>query len=144
MISIGFAIKKNELWYSVLEGTNDQDVNIIECKKHNFQSSENAKDLMFTFKNLFSEIIGQYSPNNVVYKLSLDTKKDQIPYMHFSLGVLALICKETDAKLNERTTRWITASQRKKELECQNKFSDYNLKGEKLQATLIAWYEFKE
>ena len=51
---VGFAISKDELWYSVLEGDNKSNAHIIVCGKHNFQSESNIADLMITFKNLFA------------------------------------------------------------------------------------------
>ncbi len=142
MITIGFAIKKNELWYSVLEGNNKLDAHIIACEKHIFQSSSATTDLMLTFKNLFNEILGQYSPQKVACKLHLNSSIKQIPYMNYSIGILALICKERGISFQQRSNTWITASKRKKETECLLHFNDDELKNEKLHATIIAWYEF--
>lgn len=138
---VGFAISKDELWYSVLEGDNKSNAHIIVCGKHNFQSESNIADLMITFKNLFDEIIVKYSPQKIACKLYIPTVLKQIPYMHYSIGVLALICGENGISFQQRSDSWITASNKKKELECLAHFKDENLKKEKLHATLVAWYE---
>ena len=90
MKSLGIAIKKGEIWYSFIEGT-DRNVAIIsETGKQNFRPE--SYTLMMDFNNIFTELITKFMPDVVSYKLSLDINMKQIPYMHYSIGVLNLLC----------------------------------------------------
>lgn len=140
---LGIAIKKGELWFSVLDGTTKDSSNIVLIDKRNFQAEQDLTELMLCFHNLFSELITEHTPASIGVKLSLDADMDQIPYMHCSLGILAYICRKDNIKLTTRSTRWITAAKRKKLLECEQLFSDYNLKNEKLHATVVALHELE-
>ena len=144
MKHIGFVVKKNELWYAVLDGTNKADSKIEHCGKHNFQATQDITDLMLCFYNLFVEIIIQYTPDTVAYKVHLDSKLDKISYMHCSLGVLAYVCKLHNVSATPRSGTWITAGKKKKLQQCIEKFPESDLKAEKLAATLIAWFQFEE
>ena len=142
MISLGIAIKKNELWYSVVDGSNMEDAVLLESGKEGFQIDTPTGILMRDFYNLFTELITKYHPSNVVYKLSLDAKLKQIPYMHFSLGVLSFLCNKNNIAINERSSQWISAGKRAKIKKCSEYFSDKKFRTtEELQATLIAWFE---
>lgn len=144
MKSLGFAIKKNEIWYTLIEGEKIDDANIIVVKKHNFQSETNVSQLMQSFYNLFYEIITELQPDTVVCKLSLNADLKQIPYMHFSIGVLAYLCNQKNIPFLTRSTSWISAGKRKRELFCCSKFSQQNLTNEKLHSTVIALYQLGE
>lgn len=61
---------------------------IYETGKQNYRAE--LQSLMMDFSNIFIELITKYRPDRVAYKLYLDTKIQQIPYMHYSLGVLKL------------------------------------------------------
>ena len=84
MKSLGIAIKKGEIWYSFIEGTNRNVAIISETGKQNYRPESNT--LMMDFNNIFTELITKFTPDVVSYKLSLDINMKQIPYMHYSIG----------------------------------------------------------
>lgn len=142
MICLGIAIKKNEIWYSVINGSSMEDSVLSETGKQSFQTDNTTGVLMMNFSNIFTELITKYHPDIIVYKLSLNVDMKQIPYMHFSLGVLNLLCAQNNISINERSSQWITAGKKAKIIKCENHFSDKSFKnGEEMQATLIAWFE---
>lgn len=142
MKCLGIAIKKNEIWYSLVEGADKKSSIILNSGKQNFQSSDSAKELMVKFLNIFTELITRYEPDIISYKLSLNVDMSQIPYMHFSLGVLNLLCMQEKLPVIERSNKWITAKNKEKIIQCQTHFSDKKFKTlEEKQATLIAWWE---
>ena len=139
MNCLGIAIKKNEIWYSLVRGTNMDDAIILNSGKQSFQSDDDIKSLMLKFSNIFTELITKFSPDCIAYKLSLNTTMPQIPYMNFSLGVLNLLCKQKDIPINQRSNSWITAGNKSKITKCEGHFFDTKFKrNEEMQATLIA------
>lgn len=143
MIKLGIAIKKGELWFSVLDGTKKDDATIVLIDKRNFQAEQEITELMVCFHNLFLELITAYEPSSIAIKMSLDTDMNQIPYLHCSLGILAYICGLKKIDLTMRSTKWITAAKKKKLIECEQKYLENNLKNEKLHATIVSLYEFE-
>ena len=139
--SLGFAIKKNELWYTGIEGTEIDNAKIVAQGKHNFQSASETAQLMQSFYNLFNEIISEINPDTVSCKLSLGPDLKQIPYMHFSIGVLAYLCNQKNIPFVTRSSAWIVAGKRKKELLCISKFPNYKLTNEKLHSTVVALFQ---
>lgn len=144
MIIIGFAIKKSELWYAVLDGEKRTDCQIVFIGKQLFRPESNETDLMLDFYNLFDEILTKYHPEKIAYKVHLNSDLQQIPYMHYPLGVLNYLCKVKGKTTTSRSGSWITASKNKKLDECRTYFNKPNLKNEQLAAVLVAWYEFEE
>jgi hypothetical protein len=142
--SIGFAIKKHELWYSILDGDSQQDAFIIKTGKQIFNSNLDIPSLMLDFYNLFNEIITQYKPNMIACKVHLNSTLDQITYMHLPIGVLCYMCKLNGICITLRSGLWITAGKNKKIINCRNHFNNQNLKNEELASVLISWYQFKE
>ena len=142
MISLGIAIKKNELWYSVVDGSNMDSAVLLETGKQSFQIGAHTGRLMMNFHNIFTELITKFHPDTIVYKLSLNVNMKQIPYMHFSIGVLHLLCIQKNIAVTERSNQWITAGKRVKIINCTEHFSDMRFRtDEEMQATLIAWFE---
>ena len=142
MRAVGFAIKKGELWFSVIDGTTKQDATIVATGKHLFQTNCTGEDLSLNFYNMFSEIISQYNPSSIACKVHLNSSLEQIPYMHCPLGLLMYICKIKNVPVTMRSGSWITAGKKKKIQLCQEHFSDEKLSAEKLTAVLVAWYQF--
>lgn len=140
---LGIAIKKGELWFSVLDGTTKDNVNIVLIDKRNFQAEQDFTELMLCFHNLFSELITEHTPASIGVKLSLDVNMNQIPYLHCSLGILAYICRKANINLTTRSTSWINGGKGKKLIECEQLFSNHNLKNEKLHATIVALHELE-
>lgn len=142
MISLGIAIKKNELWYSVVDGSNMESAVLLETGKQSFQIDTHTGRLMMNFHNIFTELITKFHPDTIAYKLSLKINMKQIPYMHFSIGVLNLLCIQNNIAVTERSNQWITAGKRVKIINCTEHFSDMRFRtDEEMQATLIAWFE---
>ena len=142
MKSLGIAIKKGEIWYSILEGTN-KDVAIIGATGKQNYRPESTK-LMLDFNNIFTELLAKFKPDVVSYKLSLDIKMIQIPYMHYSLGVINLLCQQKGITIIERSSRWITANKSSKIQAFEKSYPDCCYKNEKLASSVMAWYALGE
>lgn len=141
MKKLGLAIKKGELWHSVLEGDCINNASIVEIDKNIFPVDTEITELMNYFYNLYSEIITKHQPTSVAIKISLDANLDQIPYLHCSVGVLGYLCHEKKLPLTTRSSLWASSKKRDK---CQLKFPDYKFNKDKLYATVVALHEFKE
>lgn len=142
MKSLGIAIKKGEVWFSFVEGT-DRTVAIIRDAGKQLYRPDSSS-LMLDFYNIFDELITKYTPDVISYKLSLEINIQQIPYMHYSLGVLSLLCLQKGISVIERSNRWITASKKTKIRLFEQNFPGYNYKDEKLAASVIAWFALEE
>lgn len=141
MRCLGIAIKKNEVWFSVVDGYTMDSAIIYETGKLNYRTE--SLSLMMDFSNIFLELITKYNPDNVAYKLYLDVTMIQIPYMHYSLGVLNLVCLQHGIEPRERTNRWITAGKKAKIERFETFFSNRKFKHEEMEASLVAWYELE-
>ena len=141
---LGIAIKKNEIWFSIVSGLKKSDAVVDETGKQNFNADSSTQSLMLDFYNIFSEAIAKYSPNKIAYKLFLDTKKDQIPYMHYSLGILNLLSKQNGIPIKERTSSWISAGKKSKIIRFNEYFNDNSYKTDEMVASLVAWYELED
>lgn len=142
MRCMGIAIKKNEIVYAIVEGNSKNDAIIHTIDKQIFRVESDT--LMMDFSNIFVEIITKYKPDRVAYKLYLDAKIQQIPYMHYSLGILNLVCLQRGIKTQERSSQWITAGRKKKILEFEDFFSVNKLNSDEIAAALVAWNELGE
>ena len=144
MRTIGFAITKDVLWFSVLDGAGKTDAKITTVDKQRFNSDLGVQELMVQFYNLFNELLEKYSPDSVACKVHLDSNLSQIPYMHFSLGILSYICKLKNIPTRLRSGKWISAGKNAKQIACVQHFSTHKLRNEEIAATVVAWYEFSE
>lgn len=106
---LGIAIKKNEIWYSVVSGTEMNNAVVVDTGKHVFRAESSVQTLMMDFSNIYAELILKFKPERIAYKLFLEAVMNQIPYMHYSLGVLNLVSKQNGIETTERTNKWITA-----------------------------------
>lgn len=143
MLTMGISIKKNEIKYAVLECNSSDDYQIICINKLNFRSELKNEELMNIFESEFLELINRHHPAKIIYKLPLNMKKDQIPYMYFSLGVLNLLCFKEHIKPINRTSLWMTANNRKKFNLCNDYFKSKNIqiKESDKEVVLLAWYD---
>ena len=139
---MGIAIKKNEIVYVIVDGDSKKDAIINKIAKQNFRAESDT--LMMDFCNIFVEIITKYKPDRVAYKLYLDTKMQQIPYMHYSLGILNLVCLQKGIKTQERSSQWITAGRKKKISEFEEYFGENKMNSDEIAAALVAWNELGE
>ncbi len=142
MRCLGIAIKKNEIWYSVVDGEQMEGALIYETGKQNYRAE--SQSLMMEFSNIFIELITKYRPDRVAYKLYLDTKIKQIPYMHYSLGVLNLVCLQNGIEARARSSTWITAGKKAKIIRFEKYFAQKKFTNEEMAATLVAWFELEE
>lgn len=142
MKSLGIAIKKSEIWYSFIEGTDRKNAIISDLGKQNYRPESNT--LMMDFNNIFTELITKFTPDVVSYKLSLDINMKQIPYMHYSIGVLILLCLQKGVAIKECSSRWITANKKSKIQLFEQHFPYCNYKNEALASSVIAWFALGE
>lgn len=138
---LGIVIKKNEIWYSVVSGTEMNNAVVVDTGKHVFRAESSVQTLMMDFSNIYAELILKFKPERIAYKLFLEAVMNQIPYMHYSLGVLNLVSKQNGIETTERTNKWITAGKKSKINKFNEYFKDHSYKNEELAATLIAWFE---
>lgn len=144
MKCLGIAIKKNQLWYSVVSGDKMSSSIIIETGKQNFRADSSTQSLMMDFNNIFTELLMKYKPDSVAYKMSLNVDKKQTPYMHYSLGILNLVCNQKNVDAVERTNAWITAGKKSKIAKFEEYFYDRKFTKEEMEASLVAWYNIGE
>lgn len=142
MKCLGIAIKKGEVCFSVIEGERRDTATILDTGKQNYRSE--SATLMMDFSNIFLELLTKYKPDLVSYKLSLDLKMQQIPYMHYSLGVLNLVCLQQGVRIVEHSSLWITAKKQARIMEFQEKFPNAKIKNEELAASVLAWNGLEE
>lgn len=142
MIVIGISIKKNEIFYAALDGQNRTDCIVVDVGKITFRSEIDETELMFDFYNLFNELFSFYKPDRVAYKLYLNPDIHQIPYMHFSLGVLNFLCKQKGIPTTLRSGSWITSGKGKKTIDCEACFGQ-SYKKDELTSILVAWHEYR-
>lgn len=142
MRCLGIAIKKNEVWYSVVDGEQMENALIYETGKQNYRVE--SQSLMLDFSNIFIELLTKYRPDRVAYKLYLDTNMQQIPYMHYSLGVLNLVCLQNGIEARARSSKWITAGKKVKVTRFEEYFTQKKFKSEEMAAALVAWFELEE
>lgn len=103
-----------------------------------------SSSLMNDFYNIFNELITKYNPDKVAYKLSLEVNMSQIPYMHYSFGILNYICFQKGINTIERSNKWITAGKKSKIEKFDCFFSGRSFNNDERAATLVAWYGLKE
>ena len=142
MKSLGIAIKKGEIWYCFIEGTKKEVATINNTGKQNFRPESTT--LMLDFYNIFTELITKFTPDIISYKLSLDINMKQIPYLHYSLGILNLLCLKKGITIKERSSRWVTTNKRVKIQLFEQHFPNCNYKNEKLAASVLAWFALGE
>lgn len=134
---LGISLRKNELYYAVIEGAKKSESNLIELRKTNIRDTESTPELMNWFDSNFRELIEKFKPDHVTYKLHLNTNKDQMAYLQFPMGVLNLICCTEKIEITARSTSYIT-NERKRI--AQNYFKDFKdkFKDSELDALAVA------
>ena len=142
MKSLGTVIKKNEIFYSLVEGSSECDSKVVATGKERFNPDSHT--LMTDFQNIFIQILTKCSPDRISYKLSLDVNIKNVSYLHFSIGVLKLMCENKQIPLIQRSSAWISAKCGSKITAFQNQFSDLDYKNDQLISSVIAWYGMSE
>lgn len=135
---LGISLRKNELYYAIIEGTKQFESNLIELKKTNIRDNENIPELMNWFDSNFKELIERYRPDHIAYKLHLNTNKDQMVYLQFPMGVLNLICNFENIPITLRSTSYITNTRKTAVKNYFDHFKD-KFKDAELDAIVAAW-----
>lgn len=138
MRCLGIVIRKNSVYYSVVDGEKMDSAQIIDCGKQCYRSESSS--LMTDFYNMFLEILTKYRPDKVVFELHLDANLQQIHYMHYPLGILKYVCSIKNIAVEERSNKWITAGKKSKIERFVNYFSSNKYLKDEMYASLIAWY----
>lgn len=138
MKSLGIVIKKNEVFYTIIEGDNADSSEIKDVGKEIFNCESTT--LMSDFNCIFIQLLSKYSPDIVSYKLSHDVKLNNISYLHYSIGVLKLLCEKRAIQIIERSSQWITAKHKFKISNFQNAFPNCSYKNDQLLSAVVAWY----
>lgn len=136
---LGISLRKGELYYTVIEGENQRQAAIVELKRMKVRDYE-ASELMVWFESSFRELITEFAPDKVAYKLQLDTNKEQMTYLQFPLGVLNLICGQLHIPINSRSTSYIT---RERKAMAKKYFGQArpDLRDSELDVIVTAWHE---
>jgi len=140
MVILGVSLRKSELYYSVIEGQEKREAKLLELNKINVRTAESIPELMNWFESNFLEILARFKPTKVGYKLHLNTKKDQMTYLQFPLGVLNLVCQKQGILPTPRSTNYITPQRRTIAKRYFERFRK-NLKDPELDALVVAWDE---
>lgn len=138
MKSLGIVIKKNEVFYSIIERVNTDLSEIKDAGKEKFNCESNT--LMSDFNCIFIQLLSKYSPDVVSYKLSQDVKLSNVSYLHYSIGILKLLCENKSIKIVERSSKWITAKYETKISNFQKAFPNCSYKNDQLTSAVVAWY----
>ena len=64
--------------------------------------------------------------------------------MHYSLGVLNLVCLQNGIEARARSSMWITAGKKAKIIRFEKYFAQKKFTNEEMAATLVAWFELEE
>ena len=108
MRTLGFNLRKGELYFCCLSGSKEQPVYEIHGR-HKFEPTQSRPDLSNFFKQTFAEILESQQVDLLSYRLSLDAKSsDQIAYLTFPFGVLNLLAFEKGLPIREYTTQSFT------------------------------------
>lgn len=110
MSVVGFNISKDKISYVILEGSkNSCRVNYHSIEK--FDSTQPTPELVNYFKEAFLEIITKHKPDRIAYRMSLESKKANIPYLYFSYGVLNLFAYERGIAINQTISQTFSAKE---------------------------------
>ena len=135
MKSLGIVIKKNEVFYSVIEGDNTELSEIKATGKEKFNFESNS--LMSDFNCIFIQLLTKYSPDIVSYKLSIDVNLKNISYLHYPIGILKLLCENRSIEIKERTSQWITIKHKIKISNFQKAFPNCGYKNDQLMSAVV-------
>lgn len=91
MSVLGISLEKSGFRYTILDGTKGAPI-FIEKKKVDINAASEISELMDWYETTFLNLITKYKPAKIGIKLSLDAKKDSIPYWYYPYGVLHNIC----------------------------------------------------
>lgn len=107
MRTMGIALQKNYLRYSVMEGDKNNP-SLIDSGRLVTTAPEEISQLMDWFETQFMHLINKYKPERIGYKLTLKPSIDQIHTLSFPLGILNLLAYRNGIAINEFSTQGIT------------------------------------
>jgi hypothetical protein len=108
MAILGFNLQKGELHFCLMEGTRESPRYLIH-DRHRFEVDQPKPEMANFFKQTFNELIEARQPQGLAYRLSMDGKKaDQIAYLTFPFGILALVAHERGLPVDQSTNHTFT------------------------------------
>lgn len=95
--SIGFEMKTGECRYCVIEGEGPSLSYVMHGVR--YTKNEVVSDLMDKLRNTFSEILSEFRPDVVGYRVAISSppsikKVEQYPHLYFSYGILNLVAHD--------------------------------------------------
>lgn len=107
MRTMGIALQKNFLRYSIMEGTKENP-SLISRGRLTTTDPEEIPQLMDWFETQFMHLINEYKPECIGYKLTLEPSIDQIHTLSFPLGILNLLAYRNGIAVNKFSSKGIT------------------------------------
>ena len=108
MAILGFNLQKGELHFCLMDGTRAAP-RYLAHDRHRFDTTQPKPEMANFFKQTFIELIEAQEPKRLAYRLSLEAKKaEQLPYLIFPYGVLALVAYERGLDLHQSTSQSFT------------------------------------
>ena len=109
MRAIGFTLETKSLRYTILEGTKAAPV-FVEKDRFVINAANSTPALMDWFESSFQNLIDRVKPDIIGCKISLNAKKNQIPFWYYPYGVLNIIAHKQNIQVTEFTSQNFTAS----------------------------------
>ena len=110
MSAVGFNISKDKISYVVILG-NRNSCKVLFHSVEKFDSSQPIPEMANYFKEAFAEIITKHKPDRISYRMSLESKKANIPYLYFSYGVLNLLAYEKGIAITQTISQSFSAKE---------------------------------
>ena len=104
---LGIVLQKNFMRFSVLDGDRDGPI-FIDKGRIATCDPKDVPQLMDWYETSFQQIIAEYHPSIIAYKLSLDPNIEQLHNLSFPLGVLNLLARKRGIQVKEFSHRAIT------------------------------------
>lgn len=98
MAVLGVEMKQEQLRYCVLDGTR-RAPNFLKHDSRSFRLPMGATDMMDFMRHTFEELIDQWRPIRIGYRVAMSNGKaikkiDQYSYLYFSYGILNLVAHD--------------------------------------------------
>lgn len=111
---LGLELAQSKLYFCLLSGDQKHPI-FLKHGIRDFSAGQPATELMNFFNHTFSEIIDEYSPQKIGYRVAMSAgpsikKIDQYPYLYFSYGILNLIAHNKNIPTTMYNTNSFTAA----------------------------------
>jgi len=148
MKTIGFHLAKEQLRYSVLEGTKIAPKLVTKDRLVTIDPDD-VPALMDWFDTQFREILEQHKPERIGYRLTLEPKKEQLFTSEFPYGILNLLAHRNGLPITAYSPQAFVGSKlalaKKADLQehCDSVFGSHPPYWDKNQkySLLVAWFE---